>query len=73
MNWHKIKKSLTPSETDANLTFKEFRGSINSAEASGYSIRHYPAEIISTALHLALSKPVQESDVIFNFSCSLRV
>ena len=48
----KLRKGLTPSETDANLTFKEYLGSINSAEASGYSLRHYPAEIISTALNL---------------------
>jgi hypothetical protein len=48
----KLRKSLTPSEADANLTFKEYLGSINSAEASGYSIRQYPAEIISSALHL---------------------
>lgn len=48
----KLRKSLTPGEADANLTFKEYLGSINSAEASGYSIRRYPAEIISSALHL---------------------
>ena len=48
----KLRKSLTPSETNANLTFKEHLGSIISAEASGYFIRHYPAEIISSALHL---------------------
>ena len=45
----KLRKSLTLSETDTNLTSKEYLGSINSAEASGYSIRHYPAEIISSA------------------------
>ena len=48
----KLRESLTPIEADTNLTFKEYLGSINSAEASGYSIRHYPAEIISSALHL---------------------
>ena len=48
----KLRKSLTPSETDANLTFKDHHGSIISAEASGYSIRQYSLEIISTALHL---------------------
>ena len=48
----KLRKSLTPSEADANLTFKEYLGPLNSAEASSYSIRHYPAEIISSALHL---------------------
>ena len=48
----KLEKSLTSSEPDANLTFKEHLGPIISAEASGYSIRQYPIEIISTALHL---------------------
>ena len=48
----KLRKSLTSSETHANLTFKEYLGSIISAEASGYSIRQYPLEIISSALHL---------------------
>ena len=48
----KLRKSLTSSETHANLTFKEYLGSIISAEASGYSISQYPLEIISSALHL---------------------
>ena len=48
----KLRKGLTPGETDANITLEEHLGSINSAEATGYSIRHYPAEIISSALHL---------------------
>ena len=47
-----LRKSLASSDTDANLNFKEHLGSISSSEASGYFIRHYPAEIISTALHL---------------------
>ena len=45
-------KSLISSDTDADLTFKEHLGSIDGSEASGYSIRHYPAEIINIALHL---------------------
>ncbi len=48
----KLRKSLTPSETDAIITLKEHLGSINSSEATGYYICHYPAEIISSALHL---------------------
>ena len=47
-----LREGLTSSDTDANLSFKEHLGSISNAEASGYSIRYYPAEIISTALHL---------------------
>ena len=48
-----LRKSLTSNDTDANLTFNEHLGPISSSsEASGYSIRHYPAEIISAALHL---------------------
>ena len=47
-----LRKSLTSNDTDANLNFNEHLGPISSSEASGYSIRHYPAEIISTALHL---------------------
>ena len=48
----RLRKSLVSSDTDADLSFKEHLGSISSSEGSGYSIRHYPAEIISTALHL---------------------
>ena len=48
----KLRKSLNSIDNDDNLTFKEHHESIISAEASGYSIRHYPAEIISSALHL---------------------
>ena len=48
-----LRQSLAPrSDADANLTFKEQFGSISGLEASGYSIRQYPAEIISSALHL---------------------
>ena len=47
-----LRQSLASSETDSNLTFKEQLGSISGSEASGYSIRHYPTEIINTALHL---------------------
>ena len=47
-----LRESLASSDSDANLTFKEQLGSISGSEASGYSIRQYPAEIISSALHL---------------------
>ena len=48
----KLRKGLALHYADANLTFKEHLGSVSSPEASGYSIRSYPAEIISLALHL---------------------
>ena len=48
----KLRKSLTSDDIHANLTFKEHLGSISGSEASGYSIRQYPAEIISSTLHL---------------------
>ena len=48
----KLRKSLTSRDTDANLAYKEHLGSISISEASGYSIRQYTLEIISTALHL---------------------
>ena len=47
-----LRQSLAPSDADANLAFKEQLESISGSEASGYSIRQYPAEIISSALHL---------------------
>jgi hypothetical protein len=37
---------------DANFPFKDYIISARGLEGSGYSIRHYPPEIISSALHL---------------------
>ena len=48
----KLREGLTLNYADDNLTFKEHLGSASSSEASGYSTRNYPAEIISLALHL---------------------
>ena len=48
----KLREGLALNYADANLTFKKDLGSASSSEASGYSISHYPAEIISLALHL---------------------
>ena len=48
----KLREGLALNYADANLTFKEHLGSASSPEASGYSTRNYPAEIISLALHL---------------------
>jgi NAD-dependent DNA ligase len=48
----KLREGLASNYADANFTFKEHLGSTSGSEASGYSIHHYPAEIISLALHL---------------------
>ena len=47
-----LRESFASNDADANLIFKEHLGSITDSATSGYSIRHYPTEIINTALHL---------------------
>ena len=48
----KLSEDPASDYANVNLIFKEHPGSASSSEASGYSISHYPAEIVSSALHL---------------------